>query len=49
MLFFEGVGEGHATGVWEDMPEDRPAFRKKFAARAARATNAGDAGEAIGT
>lgn len=47
--FFEGVGTEHATGIWEETPEDRPAFRKKFAARAARATNAVDAGEAIGS
>ncbi|MEO1191870.1 MAG: chlorophyllide a reductase subunit Y [Pseudomonadota bacterium] len=35
--FFEGVGEGHAAGVWEDTPEDRPEFRKIYAKRAARA------------
>lgn len=28
--FFEGVGEGHAAGVWEGVPEDRPAFRNKY-------------------
>lgn len=47
--FFEGVGTGHAAGVWETTPEDRPAFKKKFAARAKMAANAVDAGEAIGT
>ncbi len=31
--FFEGVGTGHAAGIWEDVPEDRPAFKKKFAAQ----------------
>ncbi|MEM1201166.1 MAG: chlorophyllide a reductase subunit Y [Pseudomonadota bacterium] len=31
--FFEGVGEGHASGVWEDVPQDRPQFKKKFAAQ----------------
>ncbi len=31
--FFEGVGSGHAAGVWEDVPEDRPSFKKKYAAR----------------
>ncbi|TVQ34590.1 MAG: chlorophyllide a reductase subunit Y [Geminicoccaceae bacterium] len=41
--FFEGVGHGHATGIWEDVPHDRPAFRerqKKLLARqkAAKAT-----------
>ncbi|MGY6636784.1 MAG: chlorophyllide a reductase subunit Y [Erythrobacter sp.] len=44
--FFEGVGEEHASGVWEDIPVDRPKFRKKYAAlnEAAR-----KASEAIGT
>ena len=27
--FFEGVGSGHATGIFEDVPKDRPEFRKK--------------------
>ncbi|MFN4019808.1 MAG: chlorophyllide a reductase subunit Y [Erythrobacter sp.] len=44
--FFEGVGTQHAAGVWEDLPVDRPKFRKKYAAlnEAAR-----KAAEAIGT
>jgi chlorophyllide a reductase subunit Y len=44
--FFEGVGTEHAAGVWEDLPVDRPKFRKKYAAlnEAAR-----KASEAIGT
>jgi chlorophyllide a reductase subunit Y len=25
--FFEGVGTGYASGVWEDTPKDRPEFR----------------------
>ncbi len=28
--FFAGVGEGHAAGVWEDVPEDRPEFREHY-------------------
>ncbi len=51
--FFDGVGTDHATGVWEDMPEDRPAFKAKFAKRrAAQAASAKDqiaGGEAVGT
>ncbi len=47
--FFDGVGTGHAAGVWENTPEDRPQFRKKFAAKAARAANAVDSGEAVGS
>jgi 3,8-divinyl chlorophyllide a/chlorophyllide a reductase subunit Y len=27
--FFDGVGTGHATGVWEGVPKDRPEFKKK--------------------
>ncbi|MGF1466644.1 MAG: chlorophyllide a reductase subunit Y [Sandaracinaceae bacterium] len=27
--FFDGVGEGHAAGIWEDVPRDRPEFREK--------------------
>jgi chlorophyllide a reductase subunit Y len=25
--FFEGVGVGHAAGIWQDVPRDRPEFR----------------------
>jgi chlorophyllide a reductase subunit Y len=35
--FFAGVGEGHAAGVWEEVPRDRPEFRKKSLALAQRA------------
>lgn len=44
--FFEGVGTEHAAGVWEELPVDRPKFRKKYAAlnEAAR-----KAAEAIGS
>ena len=44
--FFEGVGEGHAAGVWEDVPEDRPEFRKKYAGMLAAKAKAE---EAVGT
>ncbi|MEM8652277.1 MAG: nitrogenase component 1, partial [Pseudomonadota bacterium] len=46
--FFDGVGKDHATGVWETTPVDRPQFKKKYAAKAARAANAVDSGEAVG-
>ena len=44
--FFEGVGTEHAGGVWEETPQDRPKFKKKYAAlnEAAR-----KASEAVGT
>jgi chlorophyllide a reductase subunit Y len=28
--FFAGVGEGHAAGIWEDVPRDRPEFRDEY-------------------
>ncbi len=37
--FFEGVGTDHASGVWEDVPVDRPEFRKKAANQRAKAAN----------
>ncbi len=43
--FFAGVGEGHAAGVWENTPQDRPDFRAKYARKLAKARK--DA-EAIG-
>ncbi|MEM6463703.1 MAG: chlorophyllide a reductase subunit Y [Pseudomonadota bacterium] len=46
--FFEGVGRGDNAGVWEDVPVDRPAFRKKFAAKSKISKNAVDSGESIG-
>ncbi|MEO1293314.1 MAG: nitrogenase component 1, partial [Pseudomonadota bacterium] len=48
--FFEGVGEGHATGVWQGtdhaIPEDRPTFKARFARKLAAAKR--DA-EAVGS
>jgi chlorophyllide a reductase subunit Y len=31
--FFDGVGRGYAAGVWEEVPRDRPEFRKKQRAK----------------
>jgi chlorophyllide a reductase subunit Y len=28
--FFDGVGTGHAAGVWEEQPADRPEFREQY-------------------
>ncbi len=28
--FFAGVGEGHAAGIWEKTPVDRPEFREQY-------------------
>lgn len=41
--FFEGVGEGHASGIWEDTPTDRPKFKAKYAAQNAAAAKAAEA------
>ena len=41
--FFEGVGTEHAAGVWEDVPVDRPKFRKKYAALNEAARKASEA------
>jgi 3,8-divinyl chlorophyllide a/chlorophyllide a reductase subunit Y len=29
---FKGVGTGFAAGIWQDVPKDRPEFRKRYAA-----------------
>lgn len=44
--FFEGVGTGHAAGIWEDTPTDRPKFKAKYAAQNIAAAKAA---ESIGT
>ena len=31
--FFDGVGEGYATGVWQDVPKDHPQFRAEYRRR----------------
>jgi 3,8-divinyl chlorophyllide a/chlorophyllide a reductase subunit Y len=36
--FFADVGTGHAAGIWEEIPKDRPEFRKKQLARNAAAS-----------
>jgi chlorophyllide a reductase subunit Y len=46
--FFEGVGSGDAAGIWQDVPPDRSAFRKKYAAKVKQSRNAVDNGESVG-
>jgi chlorophyllide a reductase subunit Y len=41
--FFEGVGEGYASGVWTDTPQDRPAFKAKYAKQRAALAKAEEA------
>jgi len=45
--FFEGVGEGHAAGIWQEVPQDRPEFReqrRRTREAAARRTQTQDLG-----
>ncbi len=44
--FFEGVGDGATSGVWEDTPVDRPEFKARYAKTRAAARAAE---EAVGT
>jgi chlorophyllide a reductase subunit Y len=46
VALFDGVGAGHAAGVWEETPRDRPEFKARYAKtmQAARAAE-----EAVGT
>ncbi len=41
--FFEGVGTGHAAGVWEETPVDRPEFKTRYDKTQAAARAAEDA------
>jgi 3,8-divinyl chlorophyllide a/chlorophyllide a reductase subunit Y len=44
--FFEGVGSGHAAGIWREVPIDRPDFKKKYAGMLAAKAKAE---ESVGT
>ncbi len=41
--FFDGVGSGPGAGVWEDTQQDRPQFKKKYAALNEAARKAAEA------
>jgi chlorophyllide a reductase subunit Y len=41
--FFEGVGQDHGAGIWEELPVDRPQFKKKYAALNEAARKAAEA------
>ncbi|MCU0758323.1 MAG: chlorophyllide a reductase subunit Y [Steroidobacteraceae bacterium] len=45
--FFEGVGTGHASGIWEDVPHDRPEFRERYQRQLERQAKAKKAEEMI--
>ena len=38
--FFAGVGTGHAAGVWENVPVDRPEFRERYKRQKAKTVKA---------
>lgn len=46
--FFEGVGKGDTAGIWENTPEDKSAYRKKYAAKIRQSRNAVDNGDSVG-
>ncbi|MEM7775261.1 MAG: chlorophyllide a reductase subunit Y [Pseudomonadota bacterium] len=47
--FFDGVGEGQNSGIWEDVPRDHPEFRKRYAAKLAKSrANARNNSGAVG-
>ncbi len=43
--FFAGVGEAHAAGIWESVPEDNKKFRETHRRRIARLTQSRDVEE----
>jgi 3,8-divinyl chlorophyllide a/chlorophyllide a reductase subunit Y len=44
--FFEGIGSGHTSGIWREVPLDRPEFKKKYAGMLAAKAKAE---ESVGT
>jgi chlorophyllide a reductase subunit Y len=38
--FFSGVGTGHASGVWQEQPQERPEFRQRYQAQLAKLAKA---------
>ncbi len=45
--FFEGVGEGETTGVWEGDPNRHPEFRERYAKKLAKQARAAKAEQMI--
>ena len=45
--FFEGVGTGHTSGVWQDAPKDRPEFRDAFRRKMEKAAASRNVEDAI--
>ena len=45
--FFAGVGEGHATGIWEDTPKARPEFADMYRRRQEKLAKAKESTEIV--
>jgi len=45
--FFGGVGQGHAAGVWEGVPKDRPEYREAYKRKVAKAAKAAHVEEPV--
>ena len=45
--FFEGVGAGDRAGIWQDEPQERPAFREQYARKLQKFAQAAKAAEMI--
>jgi chlorophyllide a reductase subunit Y len=45
--FFEDVGTGHAAGVWQDQPKDRPEFRAAYARKLEKQAKARQVEDAV--
>ncbi len=45
--FFAGVGEGHTSGIWTEMPTDRPEFRLRYKGQLAKLAKARQAEEPV--
>lgn len=41
--FFEGVGTGHAAGIWTETPKERPEFKAKYAKQRAASAKSEEA------
>lgn len=46
--FFDGVGRDDTAGIWQDIPEDKSAYRARYARKIRKSQNAVDNGESIG-
>jgi 3,8-divinyl chlorophyllide a/chlorophyllide a reductase subunit Y len=45
--FFDGVGDGHTSGIWTGVPKDRPDFRQRYQGQLAKLAKARQAEEPV--